>query len=176
MGCQVRGWGWALPRLLSQAPPPPPPVLTRMHSPPPTTPALPLHLLPSAAGPSSTATALAQGRPLRLMRLTKQDVSKQEENTWYSTAQHTSRPPACSGSPHPIPPTHTHAHIQARNPLARRLAPVLEALCLLPSLSPTLRDECLAHARALLLQQGAMAPAERGNDSRVGALPVPCPL
>ena len=62
---------------------------------------------------------------------------------------------------------HTNPTTQARLPLARRLAPAVEAMCLLPSLPPALREECLAHARTLLLGPGqpqAQAGKKQGNN------------
>lgn len=129
-------------------------------TPPPTSPTyqpntgLPLHLLPSTAagaaasttGPSATATALSEGRGLRLVRLTKEEVGRSEGR--YTRPVHPSINQPKQGGPltRPLIPFQKKAH----RPLARRLAPAVEALCLLPSLPPALREECVAHTRALL--------------------------
>lgn len=66
---------------------------------------------------------------------------------------------------HPTYPIYTHTTTQARLPLARRLAFAVEAMCLLPFLPPALREECLAHARTLLLglEQPQAGKAQRNN-------------
>lgn len=59
---------------------------------------------------------------------------------------------------------HARATKQARHPLIRRLAPVVEALCLLPSLPLALWEGCLAHARTLLLQLPSQGKEEKKKD------------